>query len=263
MKALELHQHLESVGNWVDWQTTCDRFITGDPKTIVQGIAVTWQASFNAIKTAFSSGCNMLVTHEPLFYSHRDDDVISKSHPAVKEKSSFVEDNGVVVYRCHDLWDRMPRVGIVDSWASQLDLGEKKAYDEYHAMYDAPVGTLGALADYVLDHTVELGQKSVQIIGDAGMGLSKVAIGCGAITDVKRMIALGADAIIASDDGIDYWKDGSWLMDIGIPTVVVNHAVSEEPGIHNLWRYIRANFSKVHSIHIPHGCVYQSVCYGR
>jgi len=40
MKAKELYEHFKSVGRWVNWERTVDRFLAGNPDVEVEGIAV-------------------------------------------------------------------------------------------------------------------------------------------------------------------------------------------------------------------------------
>lgn len=259
MRAIELHEHMTSIGTWVDWNHTCDRFIMGDPIAEVRGIAVGWQARTAALRRAVSIGCNLFVTHEPVFYGHTDSDESVFSAPHAIAKRRFIEENGLVIYRCHDVWDRMPEVGIVDSWANHLGLTDRVASDSYHSVYQSPARSLRELAAYVAARTRNLGQDSVEMVGDPDARMSTVAIGCGAITHYETMVGLGADAIIGTDDGMSYWGGGEWALDGEVPLVIVNHATAEEPGILNLAGYIRKVFAGADVEHIAQGCVYRTL----
>jgi putative NIF3 family GTP cyclohydrolase 1 type 2 len=259
MRAAELQDHMRKIGTWVDWESTCDRFIIGDPETEVKGIAVAWQARLAALREAVNRGCNLFVTHEPVFYRHMDDDEIVFSVPHVREKKAFIEENGLVIFRCHDVWDRMPEIGIVDSWAKQLGLSNKLGGDGFHSVYPSPAIGLRRLAEYVLSKTRDLGQDSVEMVGDPNATITNVGIGCGAITRYEAMVNLGADAIIGTDDGMSYWNGGSWALDGGISLVIVNHCTAEEPGMHSLAEYIRQEFPEVRTEFISQGCMFRTV----
>lgn len=259
MKAIDIKKHMQSVSTWVDWDRTCDRFITGDPDAEITGIAVAWQARSSALKQAVDMGCNLFVTHEPVFYNHMDTDERYFTQPHIKEKQLFIEQSKLVIFRCHDVWDQMPEVGIVDCWGDQLGLTQKVNSDRFHSVYQSPASTLAELAQHVAGRTRELGQNSVQMCGDPNARVSRVAIGCGAITRYETMVGLGADAIIGTDDGMNYWADGAWCLDRGIPLVIVNHCTAEEPGMQSLARYLSAHFPEVPTSFIPQGCMYQTV----
>lgn len=259
MIAIELRDHMKRVGTWVDWERTCDRFIIGDPEVEVEGIAVAWQATTEAVSRAMDLGCNLFVTHEPVFYRHMDDDDSVFTAPHARRKLDMIGESGVTIFRCHDVWDRMPEVGIVDSWAAHLGLGGRIAADEFHSVHPSPAPTLMDLARYVVGHTRDLGQDSVEMVGDPAAKVSRAAIGCGAITHYEAMVNLGADVIIGTDDGMSYWNGGAWALDAGIPLVLVNHCTAEEPGMLSLAAYIRERFPGIRTEFIAQGSMFRTV----
>lgn len=259
MKAIDLHTRMMSVGTWVDWDHTCDGFKAGSPDSEVKGIAVAWQSTFAALREAQESGCDMFVTHEPTFYGHMDDDPAVFRHEHAHRKKEFLEQTGLVVYRCHDVWDVMPEIGIVDSWAKGLGFaGEPIATRKFYAVHPV-AGTLRDLAEAVKQKVSAIGQQMVEVVGDLDQRVHRAAVGTGAITDIALMADMGADIIIATDDGISFWGGGSWALDAGIPLIVVNHSTAEEWGIANLARYISEQFPEVAVRHIPQGCMYRLV----
>jgi putative NIF3 family GTP cyclohydrolase 1 type 2 len=259
VKAIDLHNHMREIGKWVDWGNTVDRFIIGDPETEVTGIAVAWQSRTEALKEALRRGCNLFVTHEPTFYRHREDSDSIFDDPQAAAKRKFILDNDLVIYRCHDVWDQMPDVGIVDSWAKHLGLGRRMASEQFTAIHESPAPTLEQLARHVASATEYLGQPWVEMVGDPKARVTKVGIGCGAIIRVREMIDLGADVVIATDDGTRYWYTGAWALETGTPLIIVNHATSEEPGIRNLARYISEKFDGTKTEFISQGCMYSVI----
>ena len=259
MKAVDLDKHMRQVGTWVNWESTTDHFLLGDPETEVKGAAVVWQGRTSALQEAVEMGCNLIITHEQVFYPESHVSREGETQPYETEKRKLVEERGLVVYRCHDVWDQMPEVGIVDSWGAHLALGKAIAHGNVEAVYASPKPTLLELAKYVAGKTKDLRQDSVEMVGDAQAKVSKVAIGCGAGVNMHKMVdELGADVVIGTDDGMSYWAQGSWALDRGIPLVVVNHCVSEEPGMKNLAKYIGEKFG-IKSVHIPQGSLYTTV----
>src|SRR5277367_5896112 len=57
-------------GSWK--KGTVDTFKAGDPSTPVTGIVTTFAATFDVLQRAAASGKNLIITHEPTFYSHED-----------------------------------------------------------------------------------------------------------------------------------------------------------------------------------------------
>ena len=238
----DIHEHFVRVGSWVDWQHTCDGLKYGDPDQEVTAIAVGWQSLQAALEEAHAKGCNLFITHEPTFYSHMDDDERLRATAPARNKMAFLERAGMAVYRCHDVWDVYPELGIVDAWSAYLELGEPLARRQYYNLHAVPPTTVIELAHRLARRLAPLGQQAVQIVGPKWQTVHRLAVGTGAITNAHTMVEMGADVILATDDGLSYWRDGSWLRDLGIPALVVNHMTAEIPGLHRLVEYLRAQF---------------------
>lgn len=249
---------MKQLGTWVNWEGSCDGFKAGAPETDVTGIAVAWQSTLPNLQRAVDMGCNLFITHEPTYYVHMDNQPEVFNHAYAADKKRFVERSGITIYRCHDVWDMVPEIGVRDSWAAGLGFPHAGAIQVsgYHTTHTF-TGTAGLLARKVLQHTKELGQTHVQLLGDPEQPVHVVATGTGAVTDFHTMMRMGADAMIMTDDGMSYWSAGSQAVDAGIPLVVVNHAAAEEWGIRNLAKYIARTFPEVPVQHIPMGCLYQ------
>lgn len=258
MTAQDIYNHLRQLGTWVNWNATTDHFQIGDPNTEVKAVAVGWQARLDALQRAHEMGCNLFITHEQFEYPEPQVAKEGELQTYERMKRSFCEEHGIVVFRCHDVWDRMPEIGIVDAWAKHLGLTGGSAGNAMEAVHPAPVSTLRELAEYVLAKTKSLGQDGVEMVGDPETRITKVGIGCGAGTNYHKMVQMGADAIIGTDDGMHFWADGAWVLDAGIPLVLVNHTVAEEPGLINLAHYIDKQFG-IRSVHIPQGSMFQLV----
>ena len=98
----------------VGWQPdTVDTFKAGNPDTPVTGIAITMMATMDVLQRASAKGLNLVITHEPTFYDHRDTPAgMSESDPIWGEKRAFIEKHGMVVWRFHDHWHRRNPDGI-------------------------------------------------------------------------------------------------------------------------------------------------------
>jgi putative NIF3 family GTP cyclohydrolase 1 type 2 len=260
MRADDLDRHMRSVGTWVDWATTVDTFKHGDPTAEVKGIAVAWMSLRSALEEAAAADCNLFVTHEPTFYAHRDDDPTVFRYAHARDKRDFLDRTDTVVYRCHDTWDVMPEIGVLDTWRKGLALGgEVVAAAKYYAVVERPSVSVRALASHVLGRVRCVGQDSVQVVGDLNRRITRVGIGTGAITDVVRLADLGAEAAIVTDDGLRLWQGGAWAIDAGIPLIVVDHATAEEWAMRSLASYIAEQFPGVPVRHIQQGCLYRTI----
>ncbi len=73
LTASTILNHFLSVAPWVDPEQTVDRIIVGDPEREVSRVLVTWMSTFDAVRAAAERGCQLIVTHEPTFWAHRDE----------------------------------------------------------------------------------------------------------------------------------------------------------------------------------------------
>lgn len=261
MVAADLHEYMRSMVPDVDWEgSTCDGFKVGDPNTEVKGIVVAWMATMTTLRRAIDLGANLFVTHEPTFYSQTDHDPDLQATAPARAKRELLDQHGMVVYRCHDAWDLYPEHGIHDSWARGLGLPTPPlARDGYCAVYEVGPATVEELAGEITDRVRELGQNAVAYAGDGEQMVSRLGIGTGAGTDIHRLVALGADCILASDDSIASWCHTSWLLDAGIPVILVDHPVAEEWGMHSLAHFLRRAFSPVPVYWLKVGSFYRFV----
>ena len=261
MKAHELQSHLRSLnGGWMNLEETVDTFKAGSPDTDIKGIAVGWMSYTWALLKAIELGCNIFITHEPTYYDHYDNNTAVFDLPGVRAKQRFIEEKQLVIIRCHDLWDQMPQIGIADAWGELLGLGEQIAGDGYFRVYDVTGKTATDLAQQVAARTLLFGQDAVELVGPPDKPVTRAFIGTGAITPFfKSIVAYQADLAICTNDGFTHWRDGAYAIDMGLPVIVVDHAVSEQIGILNLARHLQAQFPNVPVHHIPQPCMYKLV----
>ncbi|GIX08130.1 MAG: hypothetical protein KatS3mg115_2533 [Candidatus Poribacteria bacterium] len=245
LRAQDVYAYLRSLdGGWVDWENTVDTWKAGDPNAPVRGIGVMWMPYWSDLKRAAGDGCNLIVTHEPVYYNHRDqDETIFQRLLAARNKREWIAAQGLVILRCHDLWDQLPRVGIPDSWGETLGLGQPIAGKGWFRVYNVAGETAGSLARRLAERVAPLGQEAVQLIGEPSWPVSRLAIGTGAITPLWTFLnEWEADCAVCTDDGFSYWRDGAYALDAGIPVIVVNHTTSEVPGISRLAQQLREAF---------------------
>ena len=258
LRARDVDRHMRSIGHWVDFSGTCDTFKAGDPDTPIEAIAVSWMSTTAALTEAHHRGCQLFITHEPTFYSHMDDDPAFDGDACTLEKRAFLADTGMVVYRCHDVWDRQPGDGILDRWAACLGLtAEPVAEETFMRVVPIEPTTAGAFAKDVARRVEPFGQPAALLDGDPDRSVSKVGIGTGAITNSRSYRALGADLGVVTE--LIWWRDARWAGDSGFPLVVVDHTVSEEPGMLGLVEYLHRTFPDVRVEYIPTGCPFRLI----
>jgi len=269
MKAREVHEHFRSIGPWVDWTKTRDEFLHGDPEAGVKAVACAWIPTMRAIREAAERGANLFVTHEPAFYPGNPDKPLAVKSAAAKR--ALLDELGMTLLRCHDVWDRVPEHGIPAAWARWLGFPlvatgeadiERLLEKDGHTADDIARGVSFYRVMNVSGHTVdslaralaarlgELGQEQVMVYGDGARPVERLASGTGAITKLPLMAALGADALLATDDGTNSWDSGLWAVDTATPVLIVNHAVAEKPGMMSMATYLAGVFPDVPACYI-------------
>lgn len=261
LTAGEIHEYLRSLGReWIDPRDTVDTFKSGRPEVPVKGIAVAWMSYFDALRQAVAKGCNLFVTHEPTYYNHTDTDPSVFAFEIAKRKRAFIEESGLTIIRCHDVWDRVPEIGIPDAWGKYLGWTKVVRQQTFYRVYELPPIPAGELAKQVAAKVASLGQHGVQLIGPADKTIRTVAIGTGAITSLRTMFTdLKADLALCTDDGFTYWSDGAMALDMGYPVILVNHPCAEEFGMVQLANHLREKYPAVPVHHIAQKCMFATI----
>ena len=256
MKIGEVHEFIKKTAYWNNWSQTVDGFLWGDPNQDLEGIAVCWCSKRPQIEEALNRNCNLYISHEPLYsYVYHN----QYEHPLEGEKTKILRESRIVVYRCHDVLDMFPEIGIPDSWARVLGFAEPPASTRnYYRSYDLEKGTTArSLAQALLGRVGGLGQEVIHIVGPADKEVSRAVVGTGAITNFRVMAQMG-DLLILTDDGTRLWESAQWSVDTNTPLLIVNHATAEEPGLKALAEFLGNNLDvPVHFI--PQGCLYTSL----
>src|SRR5260370_4385076 len=88
----------------IPWrEQTVDNFKDGsNPDAPLKGIATTMVATFELLRRAAAVDRNLVVVHEPTFYSNLDDPKDFANDPMVVLNLDFIRQNGMSVLRFHD-----------------------------------------------------------------------------------------------------------------------------------------------------------------
>lgn len=241
-------RHFEQVGAaWFDPEYTRDVLVFGDLKQAVGSTVITtWCATNQVIETAIENQIKFIITHENPFYE-LGTKLKTPLRKATQAKQALLHQHQIAIYRCHDVWDRMPVYGVLDSWAELLALPFEKR--EVHSFYRRanftalPVIELAQkLANQIKNH----GQNGILVLGPKDKLIQSLTIGTGAITDIFDMAHhYPADAYLLTDDSYQTWIAGQWAIDHQIPILVVSHATSEMAGLENMSVYLNQQFPTI------------------
>src|SRR5262249_41654144 len=150
-------------------EQTVDRIIAGEADTPVKGIATTMMATLDVIQRAAAGGRNMVITHEPTFYSHEDTVDRLKEDFTYQFKSDFIRKNRVVVFRFHDHWHAHRPDGIATGMARELGW-EKNADAQNPRLFAFPTMALARLAK---EMETRLKIRTIRVVGDPSLPVQK------------------------------------------------------------------------------------------
>jgi putative NIF3 family GTP cyclohydrolase 1 type 2 len=234
---------------------TVDTVKAGDPSTPVTGIATTFLDTMDVLREAFRRGANLVITHEPTFYNHLDDTAFFASDPVYLEKLAFIQQHHMVVFRLHDgIHSASPdpiAAALVEAlgWQSYMDAGNP-------LRATIPKTTLAKLS---LELAKKLDARTVRVIGDPSVSITRAALIPGAAGLQKQVLALRADDVevvivgeSAEWEGVEYVRDAS-AQGRHKAMIVLGHEVSEEPGMKKCAADLGALFPNLPVAFIPAG----------
>lgn len=250
---------------------TVDRIIIGDANTKVKKIGTCWMPYWETCKKAVESGVNVLVTHEPTFYTHWDLDEKNGDYyrspeftktqylELVDKKKKWINENGLVIIRNHDTMDALKEVGIPFALGQFLGFSNAEiiASRTYYNVYKIKSQPAENVAKNIAQKLSEFGQPGVAFYGNPNIAVSSIGIGTGCICDPMQFADLKPDMFIAIDDVVRTWTQTTFAADSGQPLIVINHGTSEEAGMRMLNQIIKQQFPTLETIHFEQGCSYK------
>jgi putative NIF3 family GTP cyclohydrolase 1 type 2 len=242
-------------GSWSD--DTVDTFKAGDPNTAVTGIVTTLAATFDVLQRAASSGKNLIITHEPTFYSHLDQTAPLAGDPVFEAKLDFIQKHHMVVWRFHDHWHSpaMTRDGIMQGMVKALGW-EKFQNPENQARFNFPETTLAALADSIRNRLMI---RNLRTVGDPALKVRRVLFlpgAAGAERQIKALENLDVDVLVVGEarewETVEYARDAAGQhKPKGL--IILGHAVSEESGMIYCAEWLKALIKEVPVEFMPAG----------
>jgi len=226
---------------------TCDQLITGDPEAEVTGIVTTFMATPEVIRAAAARGANLIITHEPTFFTHADGRDWLAGDEVYRRKLALIAETGMNIWRFHD-HAHATTPDLIFAGV-QRDLGWEAYGDPVNRFfYTIPPTTVGALADLLKER---LGVAVVRVVGDLSMPVSRVglligggSLGLGSDTmPMEMMRQLNLDVIVAGE--ILEWTLCAYIRDaaqLGLPKalIVAGHNRTEEAGMQHLPEWLAA-----------------------
>lgn len=234
------------------YDKTCDHIMTGDPNQEVTKIVTTFMATVEVIEAAIKAGANFIITHEPTWFTGKDDTDWLLEDPIYQKKRKLIEDHQIAIWRFHDHMHMGSEDGIyrgfeLETGWNQYRMKEVPGMEHFGACYEIPTTTLAQLCEYFKQ---QLSMDVIQIVGDPQMKVSKVGVlvGGGSLglgfeeLPMKLMHKNQLDLVICGD--ITEWTISAYVRDAAAMgfnkgMLVLGHERSEEMGMKYLGEWMQ------------------------
>lgn len=240
---------------------TVDTLKAGDPNTVVTGVVTTFMDTYPVLEKAVAGGKNLIITHEPTFYNHLDDQSQLAADPVLRQKLAYIREHHLVVWRFHDTWHLRQPDGILAGMVNQF--GWKPYQDSANPhLFTLPPSSVGRIAASLQART---GARAIRIVGDPAMPVTKLVLLPGASGSEKQIQALeqdGVQLLVAGESR--EWETVPYVVDAaaeGRPKalILLGHVVSEEAGMDECARWLRTLFPAMPVAFIPAGEPFHNV----
>ena len=222
----------------VPWRDqTVDSIKAGDPDTPITGIATTMMATYDVLERAAVKGMNLVITHEPTFYSHLDGiDNLQKDNDDVwAAKDKFIRDHKMVVFRFHDHWHARRPDGVMQGMVKALTW-QKFQDKDGRSLFTIPETKLETLA---AEMKTKLKIQVLRVVGQPNLKVTRVAMLPGAGGPVGHLRMLRRDDVEALVIGeVPEWETIEYVADAAAQgkrkaLILLGHIPSEQAGMEN------------------------------
>ena len=226
----------------IPWNAnTVDTVKAGDPDTPVTGIAVTMMATMDVLERVAASGKNLVITHEPAFYSHLDTtkDLEAQNDEVLAAKQRFIEDHHMVVWRFHDHWHARHPDGILLGMTKALGWLDYQDPSAPH-QFTLPSTTVNDLAESMKK---KLQIRVVRIVGDPNLRITKVNLmpgAAGAARQIRTLESPNVELLVIGE--VPEWETIEYVADASAEgkrkaLILLGHISSEQAGMEEcaLW----------------------------
>lgn len=247
-----------------DGKPTCDGFKCGNPREECTGIVTSVQASVDAIRKTGELGANLMIVHEPTFYTHMDQTDWLANHEVYQKKLALLNRYGIAVWRDHDRIHTHRPDGIMTGIAAELGWTDYAVATEgFHYSFILPETTARDVAALMKDR---IGLNAVRVIGNIDAKITNVCF-VGHIIGDERAVTQKIN-----DEGIEVavalealdWTTSSYIRDAGQlgmnkALLLCGHMNTEELGMKWAVHWIRSLVPDVPVTFVPSADLYQYV----
>jgi putative NIF3 family GTP cyclohydrolase 1 type 2 len=238
----------------IPWRTeTVDNVIAGHPDTPVTGISTTMMATLDVLQRSVIAGNNLVITHEPTFYSHQDETETLTEDETYQFKVDFIRKHKMVVFHFHDHWHARRPDGIATGMIKEL--GWESNADGLNANHFVFPGI--PLARFVKEIRSRLKTDTMRVVGDPNLPVNRVATSWGFLSRDPGIRALAqpeVDVLITGETR--EWEVVEYAQDIITAgkkkaLILLGHMVSEQAGMEYCAEWLKSFITEVPIEFIP------------
>jgi putative NIF3 family GTP cyclohydrolase 1 type 2 len=232
----------------IPWRTqTVDNIIAGSLDMPVKGIATTMMATLDVLQRAAAAGRNMVITHEPTFFTHQDRTDTLKNDAVYQYKLDFLTKHEMIVFHFHDHWHGRKPDGIATGMMRALDW-EKQADPAADRQFVFPGIPLRRFAHQIRE---KLKIRVMRVVGEPDMPIRRVAASWGNVglfPGIPLLSQPGVDALVLGET--HEWELVEYVQDM-ISTgqkkalIILGHVMSEQAGMKYCAEWMRGFISEV------------------
>jgi putative NIF3 family GTP cyclohydrolase 1 type 2 len=212
---------------------TVDTIKAGDPDTRVTGIVTTFLDTWQVLEKAVADHKNLIITHEPTFYNHRDDMTMLGNDPVQAQKLAYIKEHHLVVWRFHDTWHLRRPDGILEGVIDEFGWKPYQSSIDPH-LFTLPPTTVSQLAAAL---QAKAGSCLIRVVGDPDMPVTHVALlpgASGLVAQVKMLERDDVQVLVAGEasewETVEYARDAA-AQGRHKALILIGHEVSEEAGM--------------------------------
>lgn len=171
-KILAYHPHIPDYKG-------CDDYKCGDPEAECRGIVTALVPTVDVIKKTAELGANLLIVHEPTFYTSKDDAGWFEpfGNEVFEEKKRLLEETGITIWRDHDHMHCHQPDGIFTGVLKYLGWDKNVRVDFScggfaHFLTEIPETTVGEICRHLID---TLNLNGLRYIGAPDAKVSRIA----------------------------------------------------------------------------------------
>lgn len=261
LTASEVMQRLIAATGATPPANTVDTLKAGDPNTVVTGIVTTFMDTYPVLEKAVASGKNLIITHEPTFYNHVDDQSLHAEDPVQQQKLAYIREHHLVVWRFHDTWHLRNPDGILAGMVEEFGWKTNQNSANPH-LFTFPPTTVEQIAAKLQASTRA---RAIRIVGDPMMKVTGVALMPGASGSERQIKMLEQDDVqllVAGES--PEWETVPYVEDASAEgrhkaLILLGHEVSEEAGMEECARWVHTLLPTIPVVFIPAGEPFHTV----